>query len=113
MIKDFIAQLQLQLASIGDIYYKQTSKTTDYIVWNFEIYTKSYDRYEGQIIVDIVFDNIMTLLDKQELVKSKLENFIYCTETSSASVYGLILNDLSSIETDKHHHEMRFEFKLY
>jgi len=113
MIKDFIKEIQSRLEGIGDVFYKTTSKTSDFISWDFEIYDKSYGKYIGQIVIDVKYDDIMDILNTQQLIINALQNYTYCSETSSASVYGLILNDMSDMSTKKYYSELRFEFDLY
>lgn len=113
MIKDFIKEVQARLTGIGDVFYKTTSQVSDFILWDFEIYDKDYDKYVGQIVVDVKYDDINDILTKQQLIIDALQDYTYCTEVSSASIYGLILNDMSDMATKKYYSELRFEFSLY
>jgi len=114
MIKDFIEQINLKLKEIVDIEvrYKDTSLTDNYTIFDIDIFNKSYERVDGQIVTDLRYSNIMELLDIQDKVIKALDNWHYAGDKTSASVYFVILNDLSSVTDKQYWSELRFEFQL-
>lgn len=113
MIKDFVKQITAQLETTGaDVYFKDTSKDNDYILFNVEIYDKSYARSTGQIKVDVRYADVMSLLDMQDAVILALDNWHYANDTTAAQMDFVILNDLSSVPNKQHFSELRFEFIL-
>lgn len=113
MIKDFIRQINLKLADLEEtIRYKSTSLTDNYTIFNIDIFNKSYARVDGQIVVDLRYSDTMKLLEVQDNIISLLDKWHYAGEETSASVYFVILNDLSSITDKQSWHELRFEFQL-
>ncbi len=113
-MKDFIREIKSQLDTLNaDVYYKKTSKTENYIIYELEVYNKSFDRFEGQLIVEIRYKDIMDILDYQEQVIDLLDDYSYSTELSSATLNLAIINDISSIDDTNYVQELRFEFMAY
>ncbi|HSH36083.1 hypothetical protein [Schnuerera sp.] len=114
MIKDFIQQINLKLNELSDVNvrYKYTSLTDNYILFDIDIFDKSYARVDGQIVIDLRYSNIMELLNVQNKIIKLLDKWHYAKEETSASVYFVILNDLSSITDKQYWNELRFEFQL-
>jgi hypothetical protein len=113
MVKEFIKAITTQLKTTGrSVYYKTTSATTDYVLFDVEIFDKSFARADGQIVVDVRYSDIMDLLTVQDEVIAALDNYSYSDENTSANIDFVILNDLSSITDEQYFNELRFEFKL-
>jgi len=112
-MKDFIKQLQAKLNELSaDTFYKTTSKTTDYITFEIEVYDKSYDRYTGQVIIEVRYVDIMDVLNYQDQVITLLDDWNYATSDSAADLSLVIINDLSNIDEKQYVQELRFEFNL-
>lgn len=113
MIEDLILNVTQRLETVEiNSFYKSTSLTDNYIVFEMEVFDKSYQRVDGQIVVDLRYENVMDLLAMQERVINALDKWKYISEKTSCNVFGYIINDLSSIATNNFYHEIRFEFQL-
>ncbi len=113
MIKDFVKQIQTKLnTTSADAYFKKTSQIDNYVLFNVEIFDKSWARVDGHIVMDIRYSDIMQLLTVTDEMIASLDNWTYSNTETSAQVDFTILNDLSSIPDEQYYNELRFEFIL-
>lgn len=113
MIKDFVREINLRLNTLNeDVYFRKTSKASDYTLFKLEIFNKSYERVDGQVVIDLRYGDTMKLLGLQDEVIKLMDKWHYANQDTSASVYFVTANDLSNITDKQDWFELRFEFQL-
>lgn len=86
------------------------NKSNDYVIFNIEIFDKSYARYDGQVIINIRAKHEMAMIVMQEVIINSLDNYTYANEKSSANFNFTILNDISKLDKNIFEKQIIFEF---